>query len=298
MKQLVSELPGDEVLRQFDDAQAARYNAELDTRLDQIDARARTLLMTKINGQEQLRQQLARLLQAKKDAHGRYSRPSLTRSHRLIERAVGDDRPSALPQTIWRATLIAIAGSLVAGVLWRPRLLIVSAGLVVLVAVALAGWFLILRRRSRAHYDAWLPGVWGLMSRDRDPATMDATQAAEALKSQWNVERQLHVQMLMGRLLLAPEGNPGWRLTQAIQVARLAHACGLIDASELAAHMGTAAQRLQDEYDGWDELAADVDEGWRAQAQARGRTDELETVADNARYLAGSVWPGVPFLQP
>lgn len=133
----------------------------------------------------------------------------------------------------------------------------------------------------------WARGCYSI-SWGPTPELDGVSDCREVLASSWDISSAEEVFATITRLSAVPTGCVAWDLVRVVMCARLASGAGFISMDQFRVTVGNLQRRLQDQYGGWEEMAADYD----AAASERG-FGEAHRIQH--RPAARQIWAVVPF---
>jgi Protein of unknown function (DUF1266) len=132
----------------------------------------------------------------------------------------------------------------------------------------------------------WARGCY-LVVYDRSPERFGASDCQRGLASSWSIRSGEEALATIDRLSAVPTGRVAWDLVRTVMVTRLAAAAGFISPGQAQAAVGNIQRRLQEQYPGWEEVAADYDKVVREKGFSEGHLQ--------GRPTAREIWKVVPF---
>jgi hypothetical protein len=174
--------------------------------------------------------------------------------------------------------------------------LIAALVILVLVVVGYLGWRTrqvpvpVQRMRDEDGNDPlkrWARGCYAVLYGGASPDRRGAAECRQGLAEGWNIRSGQEILATIDRLSQVPTGRVAWDLVRVVAVARLGAAAGFISMDQAQAAVGKIQRRLQGQYPGWEEMAADYDAVVREKGLSE---DHLQ-----GRVAAQTIWQAVPF---
>ena len=133
----------------------------------------------------------------------------------------------------------------------------------------------------------WARGCYSILYGGASPDRRGAAECREGLDKGWSIHSGEEVLATIDRLDKVPTGRVAWDLVRVVAVARLGASAGFVSMDQAQAVVGRIQRRLQEQYPGWEEMAADYD----AVVREKGFGDEHL----QGRPAARKIWRVVPF---
>jgi len=104
---------------------------------------------------------------------------------------------------------------------------------------------------------AWVQGASFLLMDGDDYAYMSDGTIGVMLEDAWRITGPTMLEGEVGRLAAAPD-RPAWNLVRAMLLLRAAVSMGWVDNEDSFTRCAELGERLQEHYDGWEPMAADL----------------------------------------
>jgi hypothetical protein len=173
----------------------------------------------------------------------------------------------------------------------------VAGGVVVLIGVLVGIFKLATANKAKDMIPRWARGAYSIWTGGEDSGTWARDRAANALRNWYGATHVGQFREVIADLKQGTTGNPAWDLVRALDLLRIGHAAGYIDADECWTESGRICRTLQSTNGGWEQLAQSFEAGMRAWQSGRGVTDPQETgrVQRNLPRLRAEIWPAAPW---
>jgi hypothetical protein len=179
-----------------------------------------------------------------------------------------------------------------------PVWLWIAIGVVVVLVVAFAVWFIVVANeppeKAMEKQDGddplkrWARGGYCMVYGSDDPGRLLAASAGHVLSRDWEINTTQEVEETLTALRDLPSGNAAWDLVRAIIVARFAAAAKHISDDQSWSAIASVQNPLQQAYDGWPAMAAAYEQARTAEGFD---VSQLEMYRDDAEAL----WKLIPF---